>query len=150
MGQTSPDFTLFTAEGEARTRDQLLASGPVLLAVYKASCPTCQLTLPFLTRLQGGPIQVYAVSQDAPATAERFAREFDAPLPVLFDRAEDNYPASNAWGVTHVPTMFLLEPGGQVAWSSVGFFRRELMELASKAGKEIFRPGDNVPEAKSG
>jgi peroxiredoxin len=150
MGGTSPDFTLFTADGEARTRDQLLASGPVLLAVYKASCPTCQLTLPFLTRLEGGPIQVYAVSQDSPAIAERFAGEFDAPLPVLFDRAEDNYPASNAWGVTHVPTMFLIEPGGKVAWSSVGFFRRELQDLAARAGKEIFRAGESVPEAKSG
>jgi peroxiredoxin len=150
MGQTSPDFTLYTADGEARTRDQLLASGPVLLAVYKASCPTCQLTLPFLSRLEGGPFKVFAVSQDSPAMAERFAREFDAPLPVLFDRAEDNYPASNAWGVTHVPTLFLLEPGGQVSWSSVGFFKRELQDLAQRAGKQIFAPGEKVPEAKSG
>lgn len=150
MGQPAPDFTLFTADGEARTRDQLLASGPVLLAVYKASCPTCQLTLPFLTRLQGGPFQVFAVSQDSPAIAERFAREFDAPLPVLFDRAEDNYPASNTWGITHVPTMFLIEPGPTVTWSSVGFFKRDLLELAARAGREIFQPGEKVPEAKSG
>lgn len=150
MGQKSPDFTLYTAEGEARTRDELLASGPVLLAVYKASCPTCQLTLPFLTRLEGGSFQIFAVSQDSPSIADCFAREFDAPLPVLFDRAEDNYPASNAWGVTHVPTMFLLQPGGEVAWSSVGFFKRELLDLAARAGKEIFTPGDHVPEAKSG
>jgi len=150
MSQFAPDFTLYTADGEPRTRDQLLAGGPVLLAVYKASCPTCQLTLPFLTRLEGGPFRVYAVSQDSPATAERFAREFDAPLPVLFDREQDNYPASNAWGVTHVPTMFLIEPGARVTWSSVGFFKRELEELAARAGREIFRPGEKVPEAKSG
>ena len=33
MGQRAPDFTLYTADGQARTRDELLASGPVLLAV---------------------------------------------------------------------------------------------------------------------
>jgi peroxiredoxin len=150
MGPTAPDFTLYTAAGEARSRDEILGSGPALFAVYKASCPTCQLTLPFLNRLEGGSLQIFAVSQDAPAMAERFAREFDAPLPVLFDRADDNYPMSNAFGVTHVPSMYLIEPGGRVSWSSVGFFKRELLELASLAGREIFRKGEKVPESKSG
>jgi peroxiredoxin len=150
MGPTAPDFTLFAADGAERSRDEILSAGPALFAVYKASCPTCQLTLPLLTRLEGGPFQVFAVSQDSPQIAARFAEEFDAPLPVLFDRAEDNYPASNAWGVTHVPTMFLLEPGARVVWSSVGFFKRDLEELARLAQKEIFRPGEVFPDAKPG
>ncbi|NUQ35738.1 MAG: TlpA family protein disulfide reductase [Planctomycetaceae bacterium] len=150
MGSTAPDFTLFTADGAARSRDEILNAGPALFAVYKASCPTCQLTLPFLSRLEGGPIQIFAVSQDSPEVAERFAREFDAPLPVLFDRAADNYPASNAWGITHVPTMFLVEPGGAVSWTSVGFFKRDLEKLAKTIHMEIFRPDEIVPEAKSG
>lgn len=150
MGPTAPDFTLYTADGEARSRDEILSAGPALFAVYKASCPTCQFTLPFLTRLEGGPIQVFAVSQDPPSLAERFAREFDAPLPALFDRVDDNYPMSNAFGVTHVPSMYLIEPGGRVSWSSVGFFKRELLELAALAGRPIFADGEKVPEAKSG
>ena len=84
------------------------------------------------------------------SVAERFAREFDAPLPALFDRAEDNYPMSNAFGITHVPSLYLIEPGGRVSWSSVGFFKRELLELASLAGREIFHSGEKVPESKSG
>ena len=150
MGSTAPDFTLHPADGEARSRDEILSAGPAIFAVYKASCPTCQLTLPFLARLEGGPFQVFAVSQDAPAMAERFAREFDAPLPTLFDRSDDNYPMSNAFGITHVPSLYLIEPGGVVGWSSVGFFKRDLMELAALAGREIFREGEKVPEAKSG
>lgn len=150
MGPTAPDFTLYTADGAERTRDEILSAGPALFAVYKASCPTCQLTLPLLTRLAGGPFQVFAVSQDSPEIAARFAKEFDAPLPVLFDRAEDHYPASNAWGVTNVPTMFLLEPGAKVRWSSVGFFKRDLEHLAKMAQMEIFKPGEVFPDAKPG
>ena len=49
---------------------------------------------------------------------------------------------SNAFGITHVPSMYLIEPGGRVSWSSVGFFKRELLELAALAGRPIFADGE--------
>ena len=101
-GQTAPDFRLALAGGGFRTLDELLAEGPVLLAFYKVTCPTCQLTLPYLERLQGGALRVFAVCQDDAGRAREFADAFEVELPNLLDSVDDGYPASNAYGVTHV------------------------------------------------
>jgi hypothetical protein len=105
--------------------------------------------LPFLERLRGGSVQVVNISQDdAEATAE-FDSEFGTRTENL-DNEDSNFALSNAFGITHVPSLFLVEADGAVGWSSTGFFKRDLEELAARAGKSIFRPGEKVPEAKSG
>jgi peroxiredoxin len=149
-GEPAPSFRLQTLDGAVVTSEGILAKGPALFAFYKASCPVCQLTLPFLNRLQGGAVQVFTVSQDSPDTAREFNEAFDLTLPALIDPAAGNYPASNLFGLTHVPSLFLIEPDGRIAMASVGFYKKDLESLADRAGLPIFRAGERVPEAKSG
>jgi peroxiredoxin len=149
-GQTVPPFQLKTLDGITVPSSEILAKGPALFAFYKSSCPVCQLTLPFLNRLQGGAVQVFAVSQDSPATAREFNDAFDLTLPSLVDPSADDYPASNLFGLTHVPSLFLLEPDGRITMASVGFYKKDLESLADRAGLPIFHAGEKVPEAKSG
>ena len=47
-GKTAPTFQLATTTGERLSLPEALADGPVLLAFFKVSCPTCQFTFPFL------------------------------------------------------------------------------------------------------
>ena len=150
VGQTAPDFRLALADGGFRTLDELLAEGPVLLAFYKVTCPTCQFTLPFLERLRGGAIRVFAVCQDDAGMAREFADAFEVELPNLLDSVEEGYPASNAYGVTHVPSMYLVEPDKRISWEWVGFHKKQLERLAERAGRVMFAAADNVPESKSG
>jgi len=49
-----------------------------------------------------------------------------------------------------VPSIFLVEADGTVSWSLVGFHRKELQALGEKLGVNPFRPGEQVPEMKSG
>ena len=149
-GQNAPDFRLETIEGGTVSLNEILNSGPALVAFYKVSCPTCQLTLPFLNRLKGSGVQVLTISQNPADLAAEFNQEYGVDLPTLVDRAEDGYPASNAYGLSHVPAMFLVEPGGTITWSSVGFFRKDLEELGKRFGVEMFRPDDRVPNFKGG
>ena len=149
-GQTAPDFRLKLAGGEFRTLDELLAEGPVLLAFYKVTCPTCQLTMPYLERLQGGAIRVFAVCQDDAERAREFADAFEVELPNLLDSVDEGYPASNAYGVTHVPSMYLVERDKRISWEYVGFHKKKLEKLAERAGRVIFTDTDQVPESKSG
>ena len=150
-GATVPDFELRDLEGQAHRFSAMNADVPVLLAVFKASCPTCQLTLPFLDRLgQGTKLRVVPVSQDEPDTTRAFLHRFGVTLPVLLDPASGGYAVSNAFGVAYVPSLFLVEPGGRVSFSSEGFSKRELLALGERAGIAPFREGENVPEAKSG
>jgi hypothetical protein len=71
-------------------------------------------------------------------------------FPTLLDQAKESYPASNAFGITNVPTMFLVEPDGHIASAFSGFSKRDLEALGQRAGVPAFRPDENVPEWKAG
>jgi peroxiredoxin len=152
-GSRAPDFHL-TQLGQGRVQlAELAQSGPVVLAFFKTTCPVCQMTFPFLERLYGSgrqALQVYGVSQDDAEATREFNAEFGVSFPTLLDTADSGYPASNAYGISHVPSLFLIERDGTVAWSLEGFNKRELEALAKKAGVRLFRPEDDVPEWKAG
>jgi peroxiredoxin len=157
-GNAAPDFSLArlvngAVEGTADL-GQLLAGGPALLAFFKSTCPVCQMTLPFLERIHRGrtpgSLDVFGVSQDDEGTTQEFAGEFGISFPMLLDTEESGYPASNAYSIAHVPSLFLVERNRTIAWSLEGFNRREILAVSSYAGMSPFLPGENVPEWKAG
>ena len=154
VGQRAPDFQLEDLKGGQRSLSELLAAGPVFLAFFKVSCPTCQFTFPFLERiyrdLADGNPRMLAISQDNAESTREFHKEFGITMPTLLDSARQGYPASNAYGLAYVPSMFLVERDGTISWSLVGFHRKELETFAGKFGVNPFKPGDRVPEMKSG
>src|SRR5262245_55567577 len=159
MGDTAAGFTLEGIDGQryalsAGTRET------TLLAFFKDSCPTCQLTFPFLQRLfervDGAPLRFWGLSQDDAERTKAFARQWGIHFPLLPD--EPGYPVSNAFGLTNVPTLYLVEPGGKISRSSVGFLKTDLESLASELRQRFRFPGvtplfvesDAVPELKPG
>jgi peroxiredoxin len=149
-GAKAPAFTLDDMSGRKQTLSDLLKRGPVLLALYKISCPVCQMTLPFLDRISKGTLQVVAISQDEQSGTAKFQHKFGVNLPTLLDREFDGYPASNAFGISHVPSLFLIEPDGTISLASEGFIKRDIEAVAVRAGVEAFRPDEKVPEWKAG
>jgi peroxiredoxin len=151
-GQRAPEFKLAGLENGTVTLKELTAQGRVLLAFYKTTCPVCQLTFPFLERLYRSQksLRIYAVSQDNAEDTREFNRDFGVSFPTLLDTAESGYPVSNAYGISHVPSLVVVERDGKAGWSLEGFNKRELEALAIEAGAQIFRPGDDVPEWKAG
>jgi peroxiredoxin len=150
----APEFNLLTLAGERKTLADLLASGPVLLAFYKVTCPTCQLTFPFLQRLHAGAgpgsPQVVAVSQDDAFATEQFNRRFGITFATLLDRREEQYPASNAYGITNVPSLFLVETDGRISQSVAGFEKATLLQFGERFGVPIFAAGERVPVFQPG
>jgi peroxiredoxin len=134
----------------------LLARGPVLLAFFKVSCPVCQYTLPFLERLyqgagcDGAPVQIIGVSQDKASATRDFVEEFGVTFPVLLDEAGAGYPASNAFGLHSVPSLFLIESDGRVALAENGFSKADLETIGHRLGVAPFRPGEKIPEFRPG
>ena len=153
-GQRAPDFRLAGLDNGEHTLVELLKTGPVFLAFFKASCPTCQYTLPFLERMYRGlgnsATRMFVVSQDDAEATREFNQEYRLTMPALLDSARNGYPASNAYGLAYVPSMFLIEPDGTIAWSLVGFHKKELEALGRKLGISPFHDGEQVPEMKSG
>jgi len=150
-GEQAPPFRLTGPDGVERTPEQLTNGVPVLLAFYKASCPVCQFTFPFLERIsKGAGLRVFGVSQDDAKTAGRFAKEHGVTFPMLVDESSGGYAASNAFGITSVPSLFLIDPGGTIAVSVEGFIKRDLADLGRRAGVEVFCKDEYVPEWKAG
>ncbi len=154
VGSPAPDFRLARlGGGEISLREQL-AHGPVLLTFFKISCPVCQLTLPILERIHAGRkdglLSLVAVSQDDDASTREFQRHFGVTFPTLLDAEESGYPVSNAYGISSVPSLFLVEPDGKISWRLEGFGRAPIQSLAERVGVNPYRPGEQVPEWKAG
>jgi len=138
-GASVPDLSLDDLSGG---QVSLHTSEPVLLVFFKISCPVCQLTLPYLERVHPGR-KIRGVSQNSAEDTREFAAEFEISFPILLD-PEERFPASNAFGITHVPTLFLLDAAGRIEKVIEGWNRQEMDALGA------LRPGDNVPAWKAG
>jgi peroxiredoxin len=150
-GVRAPSFELKSLEGGKKSLEQILAAGPALLAFYKVSCPVCQLAFPYLERLAAGSsLQIVAISQDDDSSTRSFNQRFGVTFPTLLDQSKENYPASNAYGISSVPSLFLVEKNGEVTKSFSGFSKRDLEAVGDRVGVKPFRPEDNVPEWKAG
>jgi len=149
-GADAPSFQLGDLAGKQHALADLLAEGPVLVALYKISCPVCQMTLPHLERLSKGSLRVIGISQDDERGTAFFHQKFGATMAALLDREESGYPVSNAFGISHVPSLFLIEPDGVISLASAGFVKSDLEAIGRRAGVAAFLPGENVPEWKAG
>ena len=150
-GAQAPSFELKDLEGNQRSLADLLAKGPVLLAFFKISCPVCQMTAPFLSRLaHSSGIQVFGVSQDDASSTKGFNQRFGVTFPVLLDESRAGYPASNGFGIASVPSLFLVEPDGVISTAFAGFSKADLEALGNRMGAPPFQAGENVPAFRAG
>lgn len=150
-GARAPSFRLKDLSGNTVSLEEILSKGPALLGFFKIGCPVCQLTFPYLERLAASSaIQIIGVSQDDLAATEGFNQRFGVTFPTLLDQAKENYPASNAFGITNVPSMFLVEPDGRIASAFSGFSKRDMEALGGRAGVAPFQADESVPEWKAG
>jgi hypothetical protein len=84
-----------------------------------------------------------------------FVSEFGVTFPMALD--EKGYPASNAYGLTNVPTVFFIGSDGAVKVTCMGFDKKgldtiaaELAERRKIAPAALFLPGESVPAHKPG
>lgn len=158
-GSKAPAFTLPLLGGGTFDLAAALKQGPVVLVFFKISCPVCQMALPFYQRAflaYGAGAQVIGVSQDGAENTQKFCDRFGVTFPVALDDPA-TYPASNAYGLTNVPTMFWIAPDGKIEISAVSWDKGEFELAAGRMsaganlpGISLFRPGEQVPAFRPG
>ena len=158
-GGTAPGFSLKALDGKEYSLGKLMQRGPVMAAFFKISCPVCQFTFPFIERLYkrygSDDVAFVGISQDSAADTKDFARTFGVTFPMLLD--EKGYPVSNAYGLTSVPTIFLIDTDGTVKVSGTGFGKSDLETIAKELAERrkialtpFFAANENVPVHKPG
>lgn len=158
-GSVAPDFALAKTDGQSVKLQDAFARGPLLLIFFKISCSTSKFTLPYVERLHqhvlshGG--QAWGVSQDAPAPTRRFAQDCGVSFPIVIDEAP--YPISRQYGLSYVPSLFVIGPDGRIAMSFDGFSKPNLVEaqhlIASHYSFDpppLFAETEKVPQYKPG
>lgn len=158
-GDLAPDFALKTTSGGLVRLSEYQKGGAVLLAFFKHECPTCQLAMPFVERLyrryRGGPVRFLGVAEDAQADAVAFAKTYALMMPFVLE--DPPYATSEAYGLSHLPTLLLLDGERRVRFSQVAFSKRHyqvladrLADLCGKAPEPLFDTLSAVPESKPG
>jgi len=159
-GTKAPEVELKTLDGKHFSLSDELARGPVVLAFFKVSCPVCQFAFPYLERLHKAYRQkgytLVGVSQNAAKETAAFNKEFGVTFPVLLEDTR-TYPVSNAYGLTNVPTVFLIAQDGEIEISSVGWLKvdledvnRKMAEVGKTAPAPLFKAGEAVPDFRAG
>jgi len=158
-GADAPEIELPDSSGRPVMLSELVSKGPVLAAFYKVSCPVCQFTFPYVERIHkaygNDRVAIVGISQDDAGDTKEFAAEYGVTFPSLIDAS--GYPASNAYGLTNVPSLFLITPEGKIAVSFSGFDKKGLEEISANFAKHlgrstaaVFNPGEKVPDYKPG
>jgi peroxiredoxin len=151
-GVAAPEINLPDLDGVSWSLREALRDGPVVLAFFKISCPTCQLTLPFLQRLADSPdggARLIAISQDDVPDSREFQQRFGVSMRTVID-APPGYSVSNAYRITSVPAIFVIETDGKTASAMEGFNKAELERLGQRFGAVPFREGERVPVLRPG
>src|SRR5580658_1353618 len=177
-GTKAPDFSLpalVTSKDTSKDSDKdggsfslqaALQQGPVLAAFFKVSCPTCQYTFPYLERIHKAygdrkkttdkKITIVGISQNDQRDTAAFLKEYGVTFRTLLDDP-NGYAVSNAYGLTNVPSLFLIGQDGQIEISSVGWVKQEIEDINRKlAAAEqitlpaIFQPGEDVRDFRAG
>jgi len=159
-GKSAPDFTLQTMDGKQFSLRDALTRAPVVVAFFKISCPVCQYTFPFLERIYKAHgeknVTIVGISQNEKKDTAAFVKEYGLTFPMLLDDTK-SYPASNAYGLTNVPSIFWIAQDGEIEISSVGWDRKDIEEINQKAAKingdgpkPVFREDEQVPDFRAG
>jgi hypothetical protein len=147
-----PKFSLPDLSGAVHPLEGAWAKGSGLVLVGHSDCKTTRDTLPLVDRIhrRGRRGSVVVVLQDEPETARRLVSELALTVPIRIDA--DPYPLAEALEIKVVPTLFGVDPSGEIATVSEGLRRSALEALAVRQGVPgpLFSPDDEVPELRPG
>jgi peroxiredoxin len=134
VGSVAPPFTLRTPVGRQVSLASLRGKA-VLLELFATWCPHCAAEAQHLKAMYAGlPHDRYAFlalngdSEDA-ASVLAFHIWFGLPFPALLDPGTDPGtfhtpgapgPVSSAYKLNVLPTFYVIDPHGRIAWSAVG------------------------------
>jgi peroxiredoxin len=159
-GTRAPQFELTTMDGAKFLLQDALSRGPVLAVFFKISCPVCQYALPYYERVYRAygdqSVTIIGVSQNQKSDTAEFMKRYGITFPVLLDDTK-TFPASNAYGLTNVPTAFWISEDGEIEISSVGWVKQDFEEIARKAAtvtkasvEPIFHSGEQIADFRAG
>lgn len=123
--------------------------GPVVLSFFKVTCPVCQMTAPKVQALADAGVRVVAIGEDPAPKLGVYAERYGQRVTTLTEPPP--YRVSDAYGVSAVPTLFLIDQEGVIQHVVGAWDREGWNALAAAAGAPpVSTPGDGLPSYRPG
>ena len=129
-GETAPKFANPDTAGRHTFSSAVLGQGPVILDFFATDCVPCMKELPELEALYEQfkdrrlRVVVFATDPTGAAIVKPFFDARPTPLTILIDRYR---VTTERFGVTEIPTVFLIDRAGEVLVKGIGY-RHEVIE----------------------
>lgn len=130
---SAPDFTLKSLEGQEINLASLKGK-VVVLDFWATWCGPCRESIPHLVDLfknyQAKGLEVIGMSLDKGETevVRRFSHSMSIPYPIILTPEE----VSRKFGVTALPTTFLIDKEGKIQEKMVGFNSKIAKEMTER------------------
>jgi thiol-disulfide isomerase/thioredoxin len=122
-GEKAPPFANPDLSSRHFLSRDYLGKGWLIVDFFATDCEGCKKELPVLEKLHGEfgarlPILVFATDPAGQQVVEPYFRSSPTPLAVLLDRYQTTV---KRYGVSEIPSLFLINPAGTVVLKQVGF-----------------------------
>ena len=141
-GAAAPAFRLADVLGANYSYGEKERKKPLLLAFFSIFCLPCRADLTVLQKIQekygGSDLEVAAVSLDGEvlkATVAGFAKQERYTFRVLLDGGDRKqvFPVADSYRVTEMPTVYLVDRGGRIAFAGTGRVGEDMIEKIVQA-----------------
>lgn len=131
FAEPAPEFSLPILDQEKYVSLSDMKGQVVYLDFWASWCGPCAVSLPELEKIRSkfhsAGFEVIAINLDQSLDdARRFLRDKKITYPILIDRSQ---LTPKRYGVEGMPTAFLIDRGGQVRETHIGFKESDVEEL---------------------
>lgn len=149
VGEKAPSFTARSLSGAGNLSLSKYKGKVVYLDFWASWCAPCLVSLPLLDELRkefpGDQLQVVAVNVDNDAAK---GRAFLQRRPVGYPSASDpGGQIPEKYGITTMPTSFLIDRGGVVRYVHKGFRKADVSDLRTRI-QQLVNEG-SVPASRA-
>lgn len=141
-GVPAPAFRLPAAGGEEFSHGGEGNGHPLLLTFFSVFCEPCRAVLSVVQRIRekygDRGLEVACVSLDGQPLAKTvagFAKQEGYTFRVLLDEVDENqgFRVADAYRVAEIPTLYLVDGEGRIAFGRTGRVREEELDKALRA-----------------